>query len=72
MRISLSLDDSLSVHGIPLRLDNSGPSLAERWKANFDLKRATIRSDVSVAGGSTLTAARLDPWLYSVGVRLRF
>lgn len=36
------------------------------------IRWASIRSDVSVAGGSTLTEARLDPWLYSVGVRLQF
>lgn len=45
--------------------------LTERWSFNVDVKRAVLRTDVSV-GGVELTEARLDPWLYSLGLRYQF
>ena len=42
-----------------------------QWSLNLDLKRAIIRSDV-YAGSTSLTQARLDPWLYSAGVSYQF
>jgi outer membrane protein len=46
-------------------------SLSDRWALNVDVKRAMLRTDVK-AGGVTLTEARLDPWLYSLGLRYTF
>ena len=46
-------------------------SLNDRWSLNADVKRAMLRTDVK-AGGVTLTEARLDPWLYSLGLRYTF
>ncbi len=43
----------------------------ERWSLNADVKRTVIRTDVKL-GGTTLTEARLDPWLYSLGLRYQF
>lgn len=45
--------------------------LTERWSVNADVKRALLRTDVK-AGGVKLTEARLDPWLYSLGLRYSF
>ena len=42
-----------------------------KWSFNVDVKRATIRSDVMV-GKTALTQARLDPWLFAVGLRYEF
>lgn len=73
--------DDISVAGVPLSLENYSLGLAaqagvdfkinESWSFNLDVKRAAIRSDVR-AGGTTLTEARLDPWLYAVGLRYQF
>lgn len=81
VNFTLIWDDRLSVAGVPLELETSSVGLAaqagldwqlnERWALNVDVKRAAIRSDVS-AGGAVLTEARLDPWLYALGVRYAF
>jgi len=73
--------DRLSVAGVPLALDNSSTGLAlqagfdwkvsDRWALNADLKHARLASGV-YAGAAKLTEARLDPWLYSLGVRYGF
>lgn len=73
--------DKLSVAGVPLGLDSYSIGLAaqagidwkidERWTFNVDVKRAALRSDVK-AGATKLTEARLDPWLYAVGVSYAF
>jgi outer membrane protein len=73
--------DKLSVAGVPLGLDSNSIGLAaqagvdwkidERWSFNVDVKRAAIRSGV-YAGSAKLTEARLDPWLYAVGLRYQF
>lgn len=78
---TLIWDDNLSVAGVPLGLESNSLGLAaqagfdwkvdEQWSFNVDVKRAAIRSDVS-AGGAKLTQARLDPWLYAVGLRYQF
>lgn len=81
VNFTLIFDDELSVAGVPLKLENSSVGLAgqvgfdyqlnERWSFNANVKRAAIRSDV-LAGGTALTEARLDPWLYGVGLVRRF
>jgi outer membrane protein len=43
----------------------------DRWSLNVDVKRIYLRSDVTV-GGAKVTEARLDPWLYSLGLRYQF
>lgn len=45
--------------------------LNDRWSLNADVKRVMLRTDVKV-GAATLTEARLDPWLYSLGLRYQF
>lgn len=74
-------DDSLSVAGVPLGLDNSSTGLAlqagldfainERWSFNVDLKYVRIASGV-YAGGAKLTEAKLNPNLYALGLRYAF
>lgn len=78
---TLIFDDNLAVAGVPLGLESSSVGLAgqlgadwkinDTWSLNLDLKRAVIRSDVS-AGAALLTEARLDPWMYSIGLRRSF
>ncbi len=78
---TLIWDNSLSVAGVPLHLDHHSVGLAGQagvdwkidgtWSFNLDLKRVIIRSDV-YAGPTSLTQARLDPWLYSAGVSYQF
>lgn len=72
---------NLKVAGVPLDLDSTSLGLAaqggvdiridDQWSFNVDIKRAAIRSDVR-AGGARLTEARLDPWLYAIGLRYDF
>lgn len=79
VNLTLIMDDDLL--GGLAKLDNYsvGPAgqvgfdvvLAEHWALNFDLKRAMIRSDVKV-GGVEVAEARLDPWLYSLGLTYNF
>ncbi len=67
---------------MPLDLERSSLGLAAQagfnvklgggLALNFDAKRAALRSDVSVKGGPQLTTAKLDPWLFSVGLGWRF
>ncbi|MFD0666925.1 OmpW/AlkL family protein [Ramlibacter sp. MAHUQ-53] len=45
--------------------------LDKNWSLNLDLKKVQIRSDV-FAGGSKVSAVKLDPWLLGVGVGYRF
>ena len=81
LNYTLIWSDHLAVAGVPLHLDHSSVGLAaqtgfdwkidDRWSFNVDLKYAAIRSKV-YAGSAALTEARLDPWLYSVGVRYGF
>lgn len=81
VNFTLIFDDNLSVAGVPLSLDNSSVGLAaqagfdyrlnDRWHFNVDVKRAALDTGVS-AGGTKLTTATLDPWLYAVGLRYDF
>jgi len=81
VNFTLIWGDKLSVAGVPLGLDNFSVGLAaqagadwkidERWTFNLDVKRATLRTDVK-AGSTKLTQARLDPWLYAVGLSYAF
>jgi outer membrane protein len=77
----LIFDDDLYAGPTRLKLENFsvGPAgqagfdwtLNEKWALNVDVKRVFLRTDVT-AGGAKLTEARLDPWLYSVGLRYTF
>jgi outer membrane protein len=79
VNFTLIFDDNLL--GGFAKLDNYsiGPAgqagfdykLNERWSLNVDVKRVMLRTDVKV-GPATLTEARLDPWLYSLGLRYQF
>ncbi len=81
VNFTLIFDDNLSVAGVPLKLENYSLGLAaqagfdyridEQWSFNVDVKRAAIRSDV-LAGGAKLTTAKLDPWLWAVGLKYDF
>lgn len=81
VNFTLIWSTNLSVAGVPLSLENYSVGLAaqagfdwridKQWSFNVDIKRAAIRSDVS-AGASKLSVARLDPWLYALGVRYEF
>jgi len=77
VNFTLIFDDELGA----AKLDNYsvGPAgqvgfdykLNEHWSLNADVKKMVLRTDVT-AGGTKLTEARLDPWLYSVGLRYQF
>lgn len=81
VNLTLISDVKLSVAGTRLNLENSSIGLAGQVGfdydlgggrfINVDLKRAVLRTDVR-AGGATLTTAKLDPWLFSVGFGWRF
>ncbi|MBS0660502.1 MAG: OmpW family protein [Verrucomicrobia bacterium] len=45
--------------------------LTKRWVLNFDVKRMYLRSDVTL-NGARVTEVKVDPWLYTFGVRYRF
>jgi len=77
VNLTLIFDDDMGA----LKLDNYsvGPAgqvgfdykLNERWALNIDVKKAMLRTDVTGPAGK-LTEARLDPWLYSLGLRYQF
>ncbi|WP_221031254.1 OmpW/AlkL family protein [Actomonas aquatica] len=81
VNFTLIFDDNLVVAGVPLALEDYSVGLAaqagfdvrvnDRWSFNVDVKRAAIRSDV-LAGAAKLTTAKLDPWLYAVGMKYDF
>jgi outer membrane protein len=81
VNFTLIFDDELVVAGVPLALENYSVGLAgqvgfdydlnERWSFNANVKKAAIRTDV-LAGGAALSEARLDPWLYAVGLVRKF
>lgn len=45
--------------------------LTRNWFLNADVKKAWLSSDVKAAGAK-ISQAKLDPWLFSVGVGYRF
>jgi len=79
--LTLIFDKKLSVAGVPLDLEDHSLGLAVQAGADWDLgrgrfinvdvKKAGLRSDV-LAGGTRLTTAKLDPWLFSAGFGWRF
>lgn len=81
VNFTLIFDDDLAVGATRLKLDSFsvGPAvqagfdwaLNDTWSLNFDVKRVMLRTDVE-AGGAKITEARLDPWLYSIGLRYAF
>ncbi len=79
VNFTLIMDDDILNGAAKLDSYSVGPAgqagfdikLAERWTLNFDVKRVMIRSDVKV-GGVKVAEARLDPWLYAVGLAYRF
>lgn len=81
LNFTLIWDSNLSVAGVPLHLETNSIGLAaqagvdwkidQQWSLNLDIKRAAIRSDVST-NAARLTEARLDPWLFALGVRYEF
>jgi outer membrane protein len=83
VNVTLIFDTNLAVAGIPLALDTNSIGLAaqtgfdwkisDAWTFNVDLKKAAIRTPVKIAAsGATLTEARLDPWMYAIGLRRQF
>lgn len=82
VNLTLIYDVNLAVAGVPLALENHSVGLAAQagcdfdlghaMYLNFDAKRVMLRSDVSVKGGAKLSTARLDPWLFSLGLGWRF
>ncbi len=81
LNLTLISSVKLSVAGIPLGLEKSSLGLSGQagFDYNFgngkflnvDIKKTALRSDVTV-GGSRLTTAQLDPWLFSIGFGMRF
>lgn len=79
---TLIYDTDLKVAGVGLDLEDFSFGLAAQVGCNIDLgkdthlnidvKRAMLRSDVSVKGGPKLSTAKLDPWILSVGYGWRF
>lgn len=79
---TLIFKENLRVATVPLGLENFSIgaaaqagcdiALGGRTYLNLDVKRAVLRSDVSVLGGPRLTTAKLDPWLLSIGFGCRF
>ncbi|MFA6290006.1 MAG: OmpW family outer membrane protein [Opitutaceae bacterium] len=43
-----------------------------RWSLTAEVKKIQLRTDVTTALGAKVTEARLDPWLYSLGVCYQF
>lgn len=82
VNFTLIYDTDLKVTTVGLDLEDYSVGLAAQVGCdvdlgngaylNFDVKRAALRSDVSVKGGPRLTTAKLDPWLFSVGVGWKF
>ncbi len=82
LNFTLIYGSDLKVANVPLALEHSSLGVAGQVGAdinlgnsvylNVDVKKVTLRSDVSVMGGAKLTTAKLDPWLLSVGIGWRF
>jgi outer membrane protein len=80
--LTIIWDDNISVGGVDLSLENYSLGfaaqagceyeIADGWHLNVDIKKVGISTDVRVANGPILTEARLNPWLYSLGVRYEF
>lgn len=46
-------------------------AIDSKWSLNFDVKKVTIRTDLSV-GGTNVGTIKVDPWLIGVGVGYKF
>jgi outer membrane protein len=71
------------VVNIPLKLESSSVGFAAgagadikldgRWYLNVDVKKVQIRSDViNGLNGVKLSAVKVDPWLFGLGIGYRF
>ena len=82
LNLTWFLDDNLNVPGARLDVDDwsVGPalqagvdiSLNDQWSVSLDAKRAWIRTDVSIAGGATVTTVKVNPWILGVRFGYRF
>lgn len=82
VNFTLIFDKNLKVANVPLDLEDTSLGLAAQagvdidlgngMHVNLDVKKAALRSDVLVKGGPKLTTARLDPWLFSLGLGWSF
>lgn len=76
---TLIFDDDLAGGAAGLESYSIGPAgqigvdvkVADRWSVNVDVKHMLLRTDVSVAG-TEVAEARLDPWLFSLGLVYAF
>ena len=84
VNLTIIWDTNLAVPtspAIPLHLDSTSVGVAgqagfdfkvaDNWFVNADVKWAKLGSDVK-AGGTTVSIAHLDPWLFGLGVGYRF
>jgi outer membrane protein len=79
VNFTLILDEDILDGAVKLDRYSVGPAgqigcdirLTERWTLNLDVKRVMIRTDVRLLGNK-VAEARLDPWLYAVGLGYRF
>lgn len=81
VNFTLIWNTKLTVANVPLALEHNSIGLSGQvgfdydlgngHYLNVDLKKTALRSDVS-AGGSRLTTAKLDPWIFSVGYGWKF
>ncbi|MBI2511454.1 MAG: OmpW family protein [Opitutae bacterium] len=81
VNFTLIWNKKLSVAGVPLDLESSSLGLSGQvgfdydlgngQYINVDLKKTSLGSDV-FAGGSRLTTAKLNPWIFSIGYGWKF
>lgn len=82
LNYTLIYDSNLIVTTIPLALDTHSFGLVGQagvdidighsFYLNLDIKKVGIETGVYLPGGSELTRANLDPWLFSAGCAYRF
>jgi outer membrane protein len=71
---------SVSLGGLRLENDSWGFSygagmdikIAKNLYLNFDVKKVQIGSDVYDSSGSKISHVKIDPWLYGVGLGMKF
>lgn len=79
VNFTLIMDDDILDGAVKLDSYSIGPAgqigfdvkLNDRWTLNLDVKRVMIRTDVKLLG-TKIAEARLDPWLYAVGLGYQF
>lgn len=82
VNFTLIFDEDIAVGPTKLKLDSFsvGPALQtgfdwalnDKWSLNLDVKKVLLRTDVTTGSGAFVTEARLDPWIYSAGLRYAF